>query len=377
MIRKAINQNKESKVIVIGCCAQSNYKILEKINGIDIILGNNEKYNVLQELDSLKIKKNIIKVKPIKNITRYNTVRNKQSHLRSRALVKIQDGCNNFCSYCKIPYVRGPERSRLPEDIMEEISFLDKTGTKEIVLLGINLGTYGNDFYTKKTNLTNLISLINDNFKQIRRIRLSSIELLNVDSNLLDAFNKYPKLCHHLHIPLQSGSDKILKLMNRPYGLESFSKIIKNIRKNIPDVAITTDVMVGFPGEDDKSFNDAYNYIKKMEFAKIHVFPYSDREKCLSNLLPDKIDYQIRKDRIKKLLKLSKDLYFNFRNNYVGRITEVLIEDEKVNDDGSICSYGITGNYIRVMIPNLSGKKDKIIKVKLNKIYKEYIIASV
>ncbi len=323
MIRKAVNQNQNARVIVTGCYAQSNYQDLKTIEGVSLILGNSEKNNILKQLDKLNINHTIINVKPVKNFREYAHICKGGTSLHTRAWVKIQEGCNRFCSYCKVPFVRGPARSRLVEDIEKEISDLNDKGVKEVVLLGINLGAYGEDLNKEKVNLSKIISIINK-YESIKRIRLSSIELDYLDDELLEAFRKYTKLCHHLHIPLQSGDDKILKLMNRSYNTSFFYQKINKFRKNILDIAITSDIMVGFPNEDNHSFNNTYNFVRKIGFAKIHIFPYSEREKCLATLLPDKVDQKIRKERSKRLLDLSKLLYYNFIKKYIGAKTTVL-----------------------------------------------------
>ncbi len=376
MIRKAIRQNQNAKIIVTGCYAQSNYQDLKKIEGISLIAGNREKYIILKHLDKLNINHTVIKVKPVKYLREFDNIFKGKTSLHTRAWVKIQDGCNKFCSYCKVPYARGPARSRLIEDILKEISNLNSRGVKEVVLLGINLGTYGKDMFDKKVNLSKLISLIS-NFEGIKRIRLSSIELDDINDELIDVFIKYPKLCHHLHIPLQSGDDKILKLMNRPYTTSVFYKKISQIMRKIPDIAITTDIMVGFPREDVQSFNNTYNFVKKIGFAKIHIFPYSDREKCLATLFPDKIDQKIKKDRRNKLLNLSKELSCNFQKKYIGSTANILIENEIKSKEGRLYSKGSTDNYIKVLIPDLTGRRGELVKVQLYEPHPEYIISKI
>jgi len=224
MIRKAIRQNRKAKIIATGCYAQSNYEDLQKIEGISLIAGNGEKNDILQQLEKIDFHDTVIRVKPAKYLKKYdNILKNKSSSLHTRAWLKIQDGCNRFCTYCKVPYVRGPARSRSVEDVLEEVSNLSSNGVKEVVLAGINLGTYGRDIDKGKTNLAKLISLIS-NFKGIKRIRLSSIELIDIDAELLNIFKNCSKFCHHLHIPLQSGDNKILNFMNRPYDTRFFTK---------------------------------------------------------------------------------------------------------------------------------------------------------
>lgn len=377
MIRKAIRQNRKSKIIVTGCYAQSNYEDLQKIEGISLIAGNGEKNDILQQLEKIDFHDTVIRVRPAKYLKKYdNVLKNKSSSLHTRAWLKIQDGCNRFCTYCKVPYVRGPARSRTTEDVLEEISNLNSNGVKELVLTGINLGTYGRDIDKGKTNLAKLISLISD-FKGIKRIRLSSIELIGIDDALLNTFKSCSKFCHHLHIPLQSGDDKILNLMNRPYDTSIFYKKISLIKEAIPDIAITTDIMVGFPNEDSNSFSKTVNFVRKVCFAKIHVFQYSNRKECVAALLPHKIDSRVKKDRSKKLQDLSKELFYNFQNKFLDSIADILVEDEIKDKEGRIYSRGITDNYIKVIIPDFIGKKGEIVSVKLNKICSEHIVSSV
>ncbi|MBU4562352.1 tRNA (N(6)-L-threonylcarbamoyladenosine(37)-C(2))-methylthiotransferase MtaB [bacterium] len=377
MIRKAIRQNRKSKIIVTGCYAQSDYEDLQKIEGISLIAGNGEKNDILQQLEKIDFHDTVIRVKPAKYLKKYdNILKNKSSSLHTRAWLKIQDGCNRFCTYCKVPYVRGPARSRSVEDVLEEVSNLSSNGVKEVVLAGINLGTYGRDIDKGKTNLAKLISLIS-NFKGIKRIRLSSIELIDIDAELLNIFKNCSKFCHHLHIPLQSGDNKILNFMNRPYDTSIFYQKISLIKETIPDIAITTDIMVGFPNEDSNSFSKTVNFARKICFAKIHVFQYSNRKECLAALLPNKVDNRTKKERSKKLQELSKELFYNFQKKFLNSIAEILVEDEIKDKEGRIYSRGITSNYIKIIIPDFIGKKGEIISVKLNKISSKYIISSV
>ena len=376
MIRKAIRQNSKSKIIVTGCYAQSDYEDLQKIEGISLIAGNGEKNDILQQLEKIDFHEPVIRVKPSKYLRKYNNIlKNKSSSLHTRALLKIQDGCNGFCTYCKVPYVRGPARSRTVEDVLEEVSYLSYNGIKEVVLTGINLGTYGRDIDKGKTNLAKLIYLINS-IKGIKRIRLSSIELIDIDAELLDVFKNCSKFCHHLHIPLQSGDDKILNLMNRPYDTSIFYQKISLIKETVPDIAITTDIMVGFPNEDSNSFSKTLNFARKICFAKIHVFQYSDRKECLAGLLPNKIDNRTKKERSKELQGLSRELYYDFQKKYLNSITDVLVEDEIKDKEGRIYSRGITSNYIKIIIPDFIGKKGEIVSVKLNQISSNYVISS-
>lgn len=376
MIRKAIRQNGKSKIIVTGCYAQSNYEDLQKIDGISLIAGNGEKNDILKQLEKIDFHDMVIRVKPAKYLKKYdNVLKNKSRSLHTRAWLKIQDGCNRFCTYCKVPYVRGPARSRTVEDVLEEVSNLNSNGVKEVVLTGINLGTYGRDIDNGKTNLAKLISLIG-NFKGIKRIRLSSIELIDIDDELLNTFKNCSKFCHHLHIPLQSGDDKILNLMNRPYNTSIFYKKISLIKQVIPDIAITTDIIVGFPNEDSNSLSKTINFARKNCFAKIHVFKYSNRKECLAALLPNKVDDRVKKERSKRIQDLYKELFYDFQKKFLDSTADVLIEDEIKDKEGRIYSRGNTDNYIKVIIPDFIGKKGEIVSVKLNQISSNYIVSS-
>ena len=377
MIRKAIRQNQKSKIIVTGCYAQSDYEDLQKIEGIGLIAGNEEKNNILQQLENIDFHNTVIKVKPVKYLKKYdNIIKNKSGSLHTRAWIKIQNGCNGFCAYCKVPYVRGPARSRSVEDVLKEVSNLNDNRVKEVVLTGINLGTYGRDIDKGKTNLAKLISLIS-NFKLIERIRLSSIELIDINDELIDIFKKTSKFCHHLHIPLQNGDDKILNLMNRPYNTSIFYKKISLLKDLIPDIAITTDIMVGFPNEDSNSFSKTINFVRKICFTKIHVFQYSNRKECLAALLPNKVDNRVKKERSKELQDLSKKLFYDFQNKFLDSTADVLVEDEIKDEEGRFYSRGFTDNYIKVIIPDFIGKKGEIVSVKLNKIYSKYIVSKI
>jgi len=377
MIRKAIRQNRKSKIIVTGCYAQSDYEELQKIEGINLIAGNGEKNDILQQIEKIDLHETIVRVKPTKYLKEYNNIlKNKSSSLHTRSWLKIQDGCNRFCAYCKVPYVRGPARSRSMEDVMEEVSSLCSNGSKEVVLSGINLGTYGRDIDKGKTNLAKLISLIS-NFKGIKRIRLSSIELIDIDSELLNIFKNCSKFCHHLHIPLQSGDDQILNLMNRPYNTSDFYQKISLIKETIPDIAITTDIMVGFPNEDNNSFSKTLDFTRKICFSKVHVFQYSDRKECIATLLPNKVDNRTKKERSKILQELSKEFFHDFQKKFLNIVAEILVEDEIKDKKGRIYSSGITSNYIKILVPDLIGKKGEIVRVKLDKISSNYVISSV
>jgi len=377
MIRKAIKKNRMAKIIVTGCSAQSSFKDLKEIEGVHYIVGNEEKKDILDFARRTDNQFPSIHVGSIKNVKKYSTLSKNDPALHTRSLVKIQDGCNNFCAYCEIPYVRGPQRSRKVDDILKEIDLLEEKGIKEVVLLGINLGSYGHDFSNKNISLAKLIMRIIIHCKRIERIRLSSIEVNHIDDELINVIVQYPKICRHLHIPLQSGNDKILKMMNRPYDLTFFSKKINKIRKKMPGISITTDIMVGFPGEDNCSFEHAYQYIKTCEFSKLHVFPYSDRDHCLSRLLSNKINDITKKERINRLLDLSNELLIKYRQKNIGKVKDILIETIKKDKVGAIVSYGMTDNYLRILIRDMIPRKGDLLKVRLKELHDDYILGKI
>ena len=236
----------------------------------------------------------------------------------TRAFIKIQDGCNNFCSYCLIPYVRGRSRSREKEDIVYEINTLIKNGHKEVVLTGVDMSSYGLDF-ASKTTFSDLLEFILDNCKELQSLRISSLEESLLDDKFLLLLKNRSTLSNHLHIPLQSGSESVVKRMNRKYNLDEFKSKVNAIRLIRPNISITTDVIVGFPGESEENFLETYNSCKEINFSKIHVFPYSDRDGTVASKMSDKISSEIKKDRVHRLLKLSEELEEQYCEQFYGQ----------------------------------------------------------
>jgi len=374
MIRKAARLNPSGTIIVTGCAVQANLREIKDCNNSKYhIVSNYYKDDIFNIFcnSSFEYVKKLIHYKPANQITRYVENGFYSTSNRIRGLVKIQDGCNQFCSYCVIPYLRGRSRSRAPKEIFLEINELASNNYKEIVLLGINLGSYGNDLEDENINLTELIQTI-EKISGIERVRLSSIELPWVTDELINTFHNSTKLCHHLHIPLQSGDNHILSLMNRKYNTGQFEKIVKQIKENIPNIAITTDVIVGFPGEDDISFERTYQFIKRLAFAKIHVFPYSERPFNLASLLPDKVENDTIKKRTKRLNNLSKELRKDFFIKNIDQDRTVLVEYTGLkNNQDYIC--GLTDNYIKVCISGIKAKKGQMIKLRLKEVFDSYI----
>ena len=337
MIRNAIRKNPHACVVAMGCFIEANKDF--NIEGLDIIIGNKDKSKIVEILDEYFKKKTQIKrlYKEIKNEFEDMNITNFEG--RTRAFVKIQDGCENFCSYCIIPFVRGKCRSKEKDKVIKEITTLINNGYYEVVLTGIHTGNYGVDL---DTNFASLLKEI-EKIEGLKRLRISSIEITELTDEVLSVIKDSHIIVDHLHIPLQAGSDEVLKLMNRKYDLSFFFEKIEKIRSIRPNISITTDVIVGFPGETDEMFEKTIDTCKKLKFTKIHVFPYSERIGTKAMELPNHLDKATKKNRARKLLEVSKKLELDYYKNYLNKEVEVLIEEYK---DGY--SYGHTTNYLHV-----------------------------
>ncbi len=354
MIKRARKQNKDAIIIAMGCHAQIKGDNIDA----DIIIGNKDKSKIISLIEEYQENKN--KIKRIYNLDNISFedmyISSFNSH--TRAFVKIQDGCDAFCSYCIIPYARGPIRSKDPKTVIKEITSLVENGYKEIILTGIHTGKYGKDInYTFEQLLKDIIKI-----KNLYRIRISSIEINELTDPILNLIKDNQVIAKHLHIPLQSGSDKILKLMDRKYDLKFYKDRIEKIRKMIKDVSITTDLIVGFPNENEKDMEDTLKFLKEIKFTKIHTFPYSKREGTKAASMENQIDETIKRKRVKTVLELSDQLEQDFYQSKLNETEEVIIEQTK---DGK--SYGYTSNYIKVEI-NSPLKPNEVISVKINKV---------
>ena len=343
--KKVINNVKDHNgknaiVVACGCFCENNKEKIEDLINADIILGNKDKSHIVEYVeDFAKNKKRIIKMYDMSNVLFEDMEIKKYEH-NHRAFVKIEDGCNNFCSYCIIPYVRGRVRSKDFNTCLMEFNDIALNGHKEIVLSGIHTGQY-NSNGKRLSDLINEISKID----QIKRIRLSSVEITELDDGMMKIIENNPKFVSHLHIPLQSGCNKILKLMNRKYDLDYFTNKVNEIRKYRKDISLTTDVIVGFPGESEEDFLETYNYCKSIGFAKIHVFPYSDRNGTVASRMENKVPGNIKKDRARRLISLSQELENAYIEKFISRKISVLIERE----DNGYC-YGVSEEYIPVKL---------------------------
>lgn len=363
MIRKAISNNPEACIVAMGCFIEANKDY--NIEGLDIVIGNKDKNKIVELLDEYFSKKETIKRLYSKIPQEFEDMYIEDFPGRTRAFVKIQDGCENFCSYCIIPFVRGKCRSKDFNKVLEEVKALVRNGYKEVVLTGIHTGNYGVDLNTNFASLLKGLVKI----EGLKRLRISSIEITELTDEVLDIIKESNVIVDHLHIPLQSGSNTILKLMNRKYDLDYFYKKLEKIRSIRKDIAITTDIIVGFPMEDDELFNETLKTAKELAFAKIHVFPYSERKGTKSATFDNKVEPSIKKMRARELLKLSKELEIAYANKFIGKELEVLTEEVK---DGN--TYGHTSNYLHVKI-NRELPRNNFVTVKIKELDYPYLIA--
>ena len=352
-VRRIKRENPKAILVVCGCSVQNNPERYQDL-GINILLGNSQKSKIVDLIKEYLYNNNnycyITKNRDIPFedmlITNFEQV---------RAYIKIQDGCNNFCSYCIIPFVRGNIRSKNFSIIKEECMILAQKGFKEIVLTGIHTGSY-NDNGKDLCDVIDMISQI----KGIERVRLSSVEITELNDKFMSLLKNNNKLCNHLHIPLQAGSDEILKSMHRKYDLNYYENKINEIRNIRPDISITTDVIVGFPGETEELFNQSYEFCEKIKFAKIHVFPYSDRIGTVASRMDNHLDEHSKRERASQLISLSEKLEKEYYNKFIGKKLDVLVEEVKDN-----ISYGHTSNYLYVKLPEI---------LEVNEIYEKEII---
>ena len=347
VLRSLIKKYPESKFVVVGCSAQVNKDDYLKYKEVIIVKGNDKKCRI-DNLDS--------KIRDQVNLSSrsfiYDEERSSLPTYKSKAYLKIQDGCDNFCSYCIVPIARGKSRSRDKDSILKELQEYISSGIKEIIIGGIDVSSYGNNSYT----LTDLIKKMTS-FKGDYRIRISSIEISRIDENYVSLFKDNPHLAYHFHIPLQSGSNKILKLMNRKYTREEFISKVNMIKNILPGIALSTDVITGFPGENEEDFNETFSLLKDLSFMKIHAFPYSERKYTKAITLSDSVDKQIRKKRVKILDELSKE---NQKKYYLSSKDNLDILIEKVEGNKV---YGYSSNNLYVCAESDNAEVGTIINV--------------
>lgn len=348
-IRQLARANPGQKLIVTGCYAERQPNVVSQIGGVTHVVPNRDKENLLAAaFPDIEL--------PEFSIKRFD------SH--TRAFVKVQDGCNSFCTYCIIPYVRGRSRSRTIVDVLREVESLIANGFKEVVLTGINIGDFdGNPSEEEKPAcLADLVRAV-DKIPGLQRLRVSSIDPDEVDDNLMDAIIQGRHTCPSMHIVLQSGSNVILKRMNRKYTRQIFMDTIDRLRAACPDFTFTTDVIVGFPGETDADFHETLEVMREVKFAKVHMFPYSDRPRTKSALMPNKVPHEVIRERKQEVLNVAEQIAFELRQNYVGRRMKVLTESQDKNFPGEITGH--TENFLTVRIQNSTLKSNELVDVDL------------
>ncbi len=378
MLRRMKEKNPDTIVVAVGCYAQVAEEELSKIPEIDLVLGNNEKVEIVKYVEEY-LEKNIkmTEIEDVMKSREFSDFGNITFSEKTRAVIKIQDGCDRFCSYCIIPYARGRVRSRKPESIVSEITQIASKGIKEVVITGIHIASYGKDFtMCKDEKLINyrLIDLLEEINKidGIERIRLGSIEPLLITEEFVERLKRLNKICHHFHLSLQSGCDETLKRMNRRYTTEQFRNIVTILRSTYKDVNLTTDIIVGFPGETEKEFNKTYEFLKDINFYKMHVFKYSPRKGTKAAVMENQVPGNIKEDRSKKLIELSNRNEFNYNSQYIGKDVDVLFEEEKTG-----VYKGHTQNYIMVYCESKEKLDNKIKKVNCKKVIDDHIVAEI
>ena len=374
MLRRMKEKNPNTIVVAVGCYAQVAKEELAKISEIDLVLGNNEKVEIVRHIEEY-INNHIdnVELEDVMYSKEFSDFGNVTYTEKTRAVIKIQDGCDRFCSYCIIPYARGRVRSRKPESIVSEITQIASNGIKEVVITGIHIASYGKDFsMSKDPELQNykLIDLLEEinSINGIQRIRLGSIEPLLITEEFVE---RLKKICHHFHLSLQSGCDETLKRMNRRYTTEQFKEIVRLLRNAYDDVNLTTDVIVGFPGETDEEFSKTYKFLEEIKFYKMHIFKYSPRKGTKAAVMPNQISGDIKEERSRKLIELSDKNEIEYNESYIGKNVEVLFEEEK---DGIF--KGHTQNYIMVYCELNKNLENQVISVRCEKAEQEHILGN-
>jgi len=345
-INRAVRSNEEAIVVVTGCYAQTSPGEVAGIDGVDLVIGTQDRARIVDLVEDIALMHGPkVVVGDIFQAREFEELPVKEFTGRARAVVKIQEGCNQFCTYCKIPYARGPSRSRSMAAVIDEVRRLADQGFKEIVLTGIHLGFYGRDL-EPPVSLAQVLRELH-RIEGLARIRLGSIDAPEIDDELIGVLRDYPKACPHLHIPLQAGHNEVLKRMRRPYTVEEYRQVVAKVRENIADVSITTDVIVGFPGETDDQFEAALRFVEEMAFSRLHVFRYSPRRGTPAARFPNQVPVTVKNERSRRMIQLGRELSRAFHQNLVGSRVEVLWEEGGINGQDDLWQ-GHTANYVMV-----------------------------
>ena len=369
LIRRAKRENPYAKIIVTGCLTELDEEKIEKADGKSLIVKNKNKSDLLRHFFSVSHQSANPPIRQHKSPTSLTGISSFKGH--TRAFLKIQDGCDYFCSYCKVPLVRGRSRSRPLKEVVAEARNLVKNGFKEIVLCGICLGAYGKDL-DPQNNLIDVIDAL-EKIEGLLRIRLSSIEAGDVSQALIDKMVESRKLCRHLHIPLQSGNNRVLKKMNRNYTAGVYLNLIRKIKEKLPLFALTTDVLIGFPGESDSDFEDTLGLIKDILPLRVHIFPYSPRIGAAASNFKDQVKSAVIKERILRLVNITDACAFTYKKQFLNSTMDVLIEG-RLKKDPNFC-WGYTDTYLKVMVKSDFDLSNQFIPLKLKEIAQDHILA--
>lgn len=366
MIRRAIRQNPDGVICVTGCYAQTSPAEIMAIPGVDIVVGTQDREKMLGYIDQYREERQPINgVSNIMKARVYEELDVPAFTDRTRASLKIQEGCNNFCTFCIIPWARGLLRSRDPEEVIKQAQQLVDAGYKEIVLTGIHTGGYGEDM--KDYNFAKLLSELDTRVEGVKRIRISSIEASQITDEVIEVLDRSDKIVNHLHIPIQSGSNTVLKRMRRKYTMEFFADRLNKLKKALPGLAVTSDVIVGFPGETEEEFMETYNFIKEHKFSELHVFPYSKRTGTPAARMEDQVDENVKNERVHRLIALSDQLAKEYASQYENEVLEIIPEEAYKETEEENMFVGYTDNYMKVVFKGTEDMIGKIVKVKILK----------
>src|SRR3954464_1354353 len=366
VIRRAIRKNPDAVVCVTGCYAQTSPAEIMAIPGVDIVIGTQNRIKMLSYIEQYKKERQPINA--VGNIMKsrvYEELDVPSFTDRTRASLKIQEGCNNFCTFCIIPWARGLMRSRDPKEVIHQAQQLVDAGYKEIVLTGIHTGGYGEDM--KDYNLAMLLRDLEAQVKGLQRLRISSIEASQITDEVIEAIKQSKVIVRHLHIPIQSGSNTVLKRMRRKYTMEFFADRLFKLKEVLPGLAITSDVIVGFPGETEEEFMETHQFVKAHQFSELHVFPYSKRTGTPAARMEDQVDEEVKNERVHRLISLSDQLAKEYASLFEGEVLEVIPEEEYKEEANSGLYMGYSDNYLKVVFPATEDMVGKIVKVKISK----------
>ncbi|KMY21851.1 tRNA (N(6)-L-threonylcarbamoyladenosine(37)-C(2))-methylthiotransferase MtaB [Bacillus pumilus] len=367
VIRRAIRHNPDGVICVTGCYAQTSPAEIMAIPGVDIVVGTQDRHKLLGYIEEYRRERQPIN--GVGNIMKARVFEELDVPAftdRTRASLKIQEGCNNFCTFCIIPWARGLLRSRDPEEVINQAQQLVDAGYKEIVLTGIHTGGYGEDL--KDYNFAKLLKELDERVNGLKRIRISSIEASQITDEVIEVLDQSDKIVRHLHIPLQSGSNTVLKRMRRKYTMEFFAERLTKLKKALPGLAVTSDVIVGFPGETEEEFLETYNFVKDHQFSELHVFPYSKRTGTPAARMEDQVDENVKNERVHRLIALSDQLAKEYASAYEGDVLEIIPEESFKEQEGKHNLYvGYTDNYMKVVFEGTEDMIGRLVKVKITK----------